>query len=27
MEGGWYTRTRERFEMPAIALEGWKGKP
>jgi len=27
MEGGWYTRTRERFEMPAIALEDWKGKP
>ena len=26
MEGGWYTRTRERFEMPAIALEDWKGK-
>lgn len=23
MEGGWYTRTRERFEMPAIALEDW----
>ena len=27
MEGGWYTRTRERFEMPAIALEDWKGRP
>ena len=27
MEGGWYTRTRERFEMPAIALENWKGRP
>ena len=27
MEGGWYTRTRDRFEMPAIALENWKGKP
>jgi flavin reductase (DIM6/NTAB) family NADH-FMN oxidoreductase RutF len=27
MEGGWYTRTRERFEMPAIALEDWRGKP
>ena len=27
MEGGWYTRTRERFEMPAISLEDWKGKP
>jgi flavin reductase (DIM6/NTAB) family NADH-FMN oxidoreductase RutF len=27
MEGGWYTRTRERFEMRAIALEDWKGKP
>ena len=25
MEGGWYTRTRERFEMPAIALEDWNG--
>jgi flavin reductase (DIM6/NTAB) family NADH-FMN oxidoreductase RutF len=24
MEGGWYTRTRERFEMPAIALEDWR---
>jgi len=23
MEGGWYTRTRERFEMPNIALEDW----
>jgi flavin reductase (DIM6/NTAB) family NADH-FMN oxidoreductase RutF len=23
-EGGWYTRTRERFEMPAIALEDWR---
>jgi flavin reductase (DIM6/NTAB) family NADH-FMN oxidoreductase RutF len=27
MEGGWYTRTRERFEMPAIALEDWRQKP
>jgi len=27
MEGGWYTRTRERFEMPAIALGDWTGKP
>ena len=26
MEGGWYTRARV-FEMPAIALEDWKGKP
>jgi flavin reductase (DIM6/NTAB) family NADH-FMN oxidoreductase RutF len=26
MEGGWYTRTRERFEMPAIALEDWRQK-
>ena len=23
MEGGWYTKTRERFEMPNIALEDW----
>jgi flavin reductase (DIM6/NTAB) family NADH-FMN oxidoreductase RutF len=23
MEGGWYTRTRERFEMPPIALSDW----
>jgi flavin reductase (DIM6/NTAB) family NADH-FMN oxidoreductase RutF len=27
MEGGWYTRTRERFEMPTIALKDWKAKP
>jgi len=27
MKGGWYTLTRERFEMPAFALEDWKGKP
>jgi flavin reductase (DIM6/NTAB) family NADH-FMN oxidoreductase RutF len=27
MESSWYTRIRERFEMPAIALEDWKGKP
>ena len=27
MEGGWYTRTRERFEMPAIALEDWRRTP
>ena len=27
MEGGWYTRTRERFEMPAIAFENWRQKP
>ncbi|WP_244485259.1 flavin reductase family protein [Bradyrhizobium tropiciagri] len=26
MEGGWYTRTRERFEMPTIALEDWRQK-
>ena len=25
MEGGWYTRTQDRFEMPAIALSDWKG--
>lgn len=24
MEGGWYTRTTERFEMPNIPLEAWK---
>jgi len=24
MEGGWYTRTTERFEMPNIPLEGWR---
>lgn len=24
MEGGWYTRTNERFEMPNIPLEEWK---
>ena len=23
MEGAWYTRTRERFEMPPIALGDW----
>jgi flavin reductase (DIM6/NTAB) family NADH-FMN oxidoreductase RutF len=23
MEGGWYTKTRHRFEMPNIALEDW----
>lgn len=23
MEGGWYTKTRDRFEMPNIALEDW----
>jgi predicted cupin superfamily sugar epimerase len=27
MEGGWYKRTREHFEMPAIALEDWRQKP
>jgi flavin reductase (DIM6/NTAB) family NADH-FMN oxidoreductase RutF len=26
MEGGWYTRTLDRFEMPAIALADWKGR-
>lgn len=26
MEGGWYTRTQNRFEMPAIALADWKGR-
>src|SRR5262245_7924247 len=25
MEGAWYTRTRERFEMPPIALSDWTG--
>jgi hypothetical protein len=24
MEGGWYTRTTERFEMPNIPLEDWR---
>lgn len=24
MEGGWYTRTTERFEMPTIPLEEWR---
>jgi flavin reductase (DIM6/NTAB) family NADH-FMN oxidoreductase RutF len=24
MEGAWYTRTRERFEMPPIALSDWR---
>jgi flavin reductase (DIM6/NTAB) family NADH-FMN oxidoreductase RutF len=24
MEGGWYTRTTERFEMPNIPLEAWR---
>jgi len=23
MEGGWYTRTTERFGMPSIPLEEW----
>jgi len=23
MEGGWYTKTQDRFELPAIALEDW----
>jgi len=26
MEGGWYTRTNARFEMPSIALADWKSK-
>jgi hypothetical protein len=26
MEGGWYTRTTERFEMPNILLEEWRRK-
>jgi flavin reductase (DIM6/NTAB) family NADH-FMN oxidoreductase RutF len=26
MEGGWYTRTTERFEMPNIPLEEWRRK-
>jgi len=25
MEGAWYTRTSERFEMPPIALSDWNG--
>jgi hypothetical protein len=25
MEGAWYTRTRERFEMPPIAPSDWNG--
>jgi flavin reductase (DIM6/NTAB) family NADH-FMN oxidoreductase RutF len=24
MEGGWYTRTAERFEMPTFSLEEWR---
>jgi hypothetical protein len=27
MEGAWYTRTRERFEMPPIALGDWTSAP
>jgi hypothetical protein len=27
MEGAWYTRTRERFEMPPIALSVWTSAP
>ena len=27
MEGGWYTRTTERFEMPAIPLGEWRRQP
>jgi flavin reductase (DIM6/NTAB) family NADH-FMN oxidoreductase RutF len=23
MEGGWYTKTRDRFELPNIAIENW----
>jgi flavin reductase (DIM6/NTAB) family NADH-FMN oxidoreductase RutF len=26
MEGGWYTRTTERFELPNISLEDWERK-
>ncbi len=26
MEGGWYTKTTDRFEMPSIALADWKSK-
>src|SRR5258705_408063 len=25
MEGAWYTKTTDRFEMPPIALHDWKG--
>ena len=25
MEGAWYTKTTDRFEMPPIALNDWKG--
>jgi flavin reductase (DIM6/NTAB) family NADH-FMN oxidoreductase RutF len=24
--GGWYSRTREQFEVPRMTVEGWKGK-
>ena len=27
MEGAWYTRTRERFEIPSIALGDWNSVP
>jgi flavin reductase (DIM6/NTAB) family NADH-FMN oxidoreductase RutF len=26
MEGGWYTRTTARFEMPAIPLDDWNNR-
>lgn len=26
MEGGWYTKTTDRFEMPPIALDDWKAR-
>jgi flavin reductase (DIM6/NTAB) family NADH-FMN oxidoreductase RutF len=27
MEGAWYTKTTDRFEMPPIALSDWQGPP
>jgi flavin reductase (DIM6/NTAB) family NADH-FMN oxidoreductase RutF len=26
MEGAWYTKTTDRFEMPPIALNDWKAR-
>jgi hypothetical protein len=26
MEGAWYTKTTDRFEMPPIALSAWKSQ-
>jgi hypothetical protein len=26
MEGAWYTKTTDRFEMPPIALDDWKAR-